>query len=156
MAESINQYEVAAGERLLDALAIAVAEGRSTSRGCAYLLGFVIEMVLKAAFFRVWGADHGQPVALGEIAQSIGRKRPRGGEGHDLKMLRDALVAQRRSRGLVLDAALTAELVDRIDRAAAIWSVDLRYDGRPLKVADIGTMFDDATWVYTQRLALAQ
>ena len=156
MKESINQYEIAAGERLVDGLAIAVTDGQETSRGGAYLLGFVIEMVLKAAFFRVRGINPATPVNLSAIGGAVGKKKFGASDGHNLRLLRDALIAERLRKGLGIAPVLRTELDRRVDRAFAIWSVGLRYDGSPMPDGEVAVMFEDASWVFAQRFVLAR
>lgn len=156
MAETIDQYEVAAGERLLDALALAITDGREASRGSVYLFGYVIEMVLKAAFFRVHGAQPAHPVRLAAIGAAVGKKNLGAGDGHNLGLLRDALIAERSRAQLDLPAVVRGELDRRVDRARATWSVDMRYDGSPLPRGVMAAMFEDVSWMFAQRFVLAQ
>lgn len=156
MAESINQYEIAAVERLFNGLAVAVCDGRESSRGGAYLFGYVVEMTLKAAFFRVNGANPAAPVRFSSTAKAVNRSQLSASEAHDIRLLRDALLNERAKHGLLLDPLLTLELNSRTERVSRLWSVDMRYDGSPMPTTDIGQMFEDASWLVSQRLALTQ
>lgn len=153
MAESIDQYELAAAERLYDGLAIALDPGRSESRGSVYLFGYVIEMVLKAAFFRVVGSHAADPSDSALIAREIGRRRLQGAEFHNLALLHEALVSARRSRRPVLENSVAAELRRRIERCESRWDVDMRYDGSRTTDVVVAEMLDDASW-FIQHLAV--
>lgn len=155
MAESVQQYEEAALERLYDGLELALSDARGQSSGSIYLFGYVIEMVLKAAFFRVTSHPFvpSRPVQLTNIAAAVGQQNP---PRHDLALLCRALLAGRRAEGLALDSGVGADLAARIARASGHWSVDLRYNGglQPRPVVD--QMYEDAAWFYANRLVLAQ
>lgn len=156
MAETVPQYEVAAGERLYDALELALSDGRSQSTGGVYFFGYVIEMVLKAAYFRVVDWPLTQPVQLKTLSRSVAKTKFNTGDGHNLVLLLQALLAERGARDLGLPPALASDLAIRTTRAAAAWSVDLRYDGSSLPTSVINQMYDDASWFFSHRLALTQ
>lgn len=152
MAETITQYESAAVERLYDGLAVATTKGREESGGSVYLFGHVIESVLKSAFFRLakWSLD--VPVDLRHMAESLGRPRLAAGESHDLGLLWQVLHTKRTVAGLPLHA----DASERSRRASSVWSVGMRYDGRPLSHEVVMQMFDDAARFYANRFALVE
>ena len=156
MPESVLQYEVAAGERLLDAMAIALADGREASRGSVYLWGYVVEMILKAAYFRVLGWNPTVPVKLSAVAKTMGLKTVSARDGHDLSLLSRALMRERGLRGLETPGEIASDFDRRVARVSAAWSVDDRYDGSPTSSGLIGQMFEDASWFVAHRLVLAQ
>jgi hypothetical protein len=131
MAESVVQYELAAVERLLDGMSIALTEGRGSSQGSVYLFGYVIEMVLKAAFFRVIGWNAAHPVQMARIAATLGAPM-KPADRHDLAVLSRALLAARIAAGLATAPAVSGEMSARAARAAGAWRVDARYDGTAL------------------------
>lgn len=155
MAESVNQYELAAEQRLFDAMAIALTDGREISRGSIYLYGYVVEMVLKASYFRVAGADPAEPVSFVSIARSLGKGRLSATEQHSLPLLHMALLIVRAHGGRVLPPSLADELSRRVERAAKAWSVGLRYDGRDVPTAEPAQMYEDAAWFFAHRALLA-
>lgn len=154
MAESITQYETVAGERLFDPLAIALTPGRETSGGSVYLLGYVVEMVLKAAFFRATGANPVQPVSFSSMAAMLGKRLLKAHEKHDLGLLLNALVAARTSIGNPHPPALSGQLTSLVGRAKTAWSVDQRYDPASLPETVVSEMYNDAAWIFSQRLAI--
>lgn len=152
MAESVVQYEAAAGERLYDGMAIALTDGRETSRGSVYLFGYVIEMVLKAAYFRLVGWNPAQPVDLKIMARSLGKRSLGAGEAHDIDLLWRALHAERTTAGLAPHVDGQA----KSQRSGANWDIDQRYDSSACPSGVVAQMYEDAAWFYANRLALTQ
>ncbi len=153
-----KDYELAAAERLVDAQVLAGA--RSDTSGAVYLAGYVAEMVLKAAFFRVKGtpvsANAGSQLALLHRAASAAgwgsaKSRP---DYHNLDMLSRALLFERSRAGRPLGHAHEVGLRRRVRDLSAIWKVDLRYSHRALQKSDVGTAFRCATWFLANYPAL--
>ena len=132
--ECIREFERAATERYADAGRLADGDRRT---GAIYLYGYVVEMLLKAAYFRLIGYGDADPIdfvamrnAVGEspasMASSLGLTGTR--NLHDISAWSALIVAFRASRLLLypdpeFEATLTAHVAVVHDR----WSETIRY-----------------------------
>lgn len=129
--ETWKDYELAAIDRLWDGWAIAayISEGAT---GAAYMLGYVAEMTLKAAFFRTRGTPVGTDTwPLRKLvlvaANNYGARRYTAPSAyHNIEALCDALAWERSAAGRPL-GAIEPELRRHVKGFSSWWTVDLRY-----------------------------
>ncbi|MEQ1566322.1 MAG: hypothetical protein ABMA64_11840 [Myxococcota bacterium] len=152
--ETIQDLEVAAAERLNEAKAL-VAEGQAT--GGAYLAGYVAEMVLKMAAFRVNG--HLPTTAVYPLlAPALHRARIAYGPNIDYQSYHGVLfwalvLADDRNR-LGLATPIARHAVNRAQRINQIWSVNMRYRAGLVAQQDAVLLLNDVGWMHSNRLRL--
>ena len=132
--ECVREFDLAASERNADAAALAAA-GRRTA--AIYLYGYVAEMLLKAAYFRLIRYGDADPIdivalrsAVGENPASMSRSLGLPGTRnlHDLSAWANLIVAYRTSRTLVYaDTTLAATLIEHVAMIHDRWTETIRY-----------------------------
>lgn len=128
--DTVREFRAAAAERYLDACILA-HEGRRTA--AIYLWGYVVEMMLKAAYFSAFGYDPDEEitradlVAARHLAPSLGLIWT--GNLHSIHDWGQLLVRTRASvPGLAYsDAAFASRVATTAYRIALLWTEILRY-----------------------------
>lgn len=123
--DSVDLYRKAASQRFLDAATLA-NHGRRL--GAIYLFGYCVEMLLKAAFFRLQGTAAGQAIHLYEArtkAREWGLEPPT--DRHDLRWWNRLVIAAREAMGRPFSPREASSLTRRVDTVARNWHVVLRY-----------------------------
>lgn len=132
--ECIREFELAATERYLDAIQLADS-GRRT--GAIYLFGYVVEMLLKARYFRLIGFTETQAISMTDLrfavstsaastARSLGL--PGTSNFHNVSAWADLIVAYRTHHGfLYAEPGFDAALSDNVRAIQARWTEVLRY-----------------------------
>jgi hypothetical protein len=139
---------LAAEQRYFDAAEL-LARGRTT--GAVYVAGFVAEMLLKHAAFRLRGAAPGAEVgplfgpAMRWARKLIPTIEPEG--KHSLWFWAHFVRRTRRELGRSLAPELDDALLRRVRRLHANWSVDLRYCEATAGAAAAGEVFEDMAWI---------
>ena len=154
--ETVQDLELASSDRLWEGLELLVA-GREA--GGIYLLGYVVEMVMKAACFLLDGARPADPVSarLGP-ARVLGKTHSPAIERenyHSLVFWYHVLLCKRQLAGRPLPSAMVRQLGRRVARIHSMWMVNMRYypDGRA-GPDDSAAMYNDVLWIYDRRLQL--
>lgn len=146
--ETIRELQLAAAERYWEGVELLVA-GRSA--GGRYLLGYVAELLLKCAFFRLTGARLTDPVAGRLVpARRLGRQLIPGVGDENFQSLRfwgSLLIAHRQRIERPLDAALASRLRQRTRRLYGNWQVELRYHPDVSGELERRSVLEDATWI---------
>ena len=138
--------ELAAEQRYWDGLALALADtGNET--GALYLLGYVAEMLLKTAYFRLAGVPDADNIAPSLKAAS-NNAAWLGGNLHNLRSWVALLNAVRFDEGKPWDV-LTAVTVERhvliID---SHWRESIRYTAFAATVAEVEEVLTSVDWLH--------
>jgi hypothetical protein len=151
--DTLQDYELAAEERYWDACELLV-NGRAW--GGLYLLGYTVEMLLKAACFRVDRLRPNDPVSLGTIRPWHKKYFPTVDlDGfHSLRFWCLLLRRKRRMRGVAFASEFDDTLVRRTRRLHSAWCVEMRYRSGVLSPALVSDLLDDASWVRLHRAQL--
>lgn len=121
--DTVGEMETAREDRYWDALATAM---ESREFAVCYLLGYVVEMAPKTAFFRISGEPSNAP--LGPLLKkwqpptSSGKK-----DLHNLRDWADALIDTRKRLGRPLEPALATKLISSAAWASKNWAPNMRY-----------------------------
>jgi len=133
----------AAMERYWDGVDLATStEVRRTA--AIYLLGYVTEILLKVAFYRVIGFPPGQEVDLQAIKTHAAWKRT---NLHNLDGLADLLIAERSSRGMALDPAFAGQLKACALTVADHWRETLRYRYTVATETELVEVYQNVDWL---------
>ena len=149
---SIREFRRAAFSRIREAKYLALADHRLAA---IYFSGYAVEMILKAAYFRVCGRGRNDPISLKEIldvkpndAKSLSVTWP--GNAHDLVSWANVLVARRKALKTPYKAAFARSLVSRVKRIARCWKEDLRYWSRRPYRGEVQVTFQATEWLIGQ------
>ncbi len=159
--ECIAEFDLAATERISDAATLARA-GRRTA--AIYLSGYAVEMLLKAAYFRLIGYGDGDPVGIVQLRQAVGDSpastaRSLGLAGtrnlHDLGAWAALIVTYRTARLLPYPTAdfgriLTAQVATVRDR----WTETVRYHKNVAYHHELEAVTRSCAWVSANRYEL--
>ncbi len=110
--DSINQFRAAARIRSDDAQRLA---GSGRGAAAVYLWGYVAEMVLKAAWFRLIGYADDRPISLADLRQAVGQYHIPGRHNlHDVELFAGLLVQRetlryKRNRPYPYEVEIVAE-----------------------------------------------
>jgi len=141
--ETWPRLHSAAIERYWDGLALAMAqEGRRL--GAIYLLGYVAEIVLKVAFFRVCGFPPYQAVSL---RMATAHASWRGFSLHDVNAWATLLIEERRLRGRPFDPVFASQLKWHVMVVAANWREALRYRHSAASETELAEVFQGVDWL---------
>ncbi|AUX23365.1 uncharacterized protein SOCEGT47_038880 [Sorangium cellulosum] len=150
--ETPQGFLLAAEERYFDAAEL-LTRGRTT--GAIYLAGFVVEMVLKHAAFRLRGAGPGTAVGplfgpamkwAKKLIPTIDPERK-----HSLWSWAQFVRRTRRELGRPLAPDFDEALLRRVRRLHGNWSVDLRYCENVADMVDAKNVFEDVSWIRKHR-----
>ncbi len=132
--DSILEFRASARQRYQDGLALAGAGNRTAA---IYLWGYATEMILKAAYFSLFGlADDDVITVPGHIQPAINRGRaaplsiawPNPGAGHNVRAWAELLVGVRAlTPATAYVPAFAAQVQQRGQRVGQLWSETLRY-----------------------------
>ncbi|NOT00053.1 MAG: hypothetical protein HOP29_05450 [Phycisphaerales bacterium] len=146
--ESLQEIESAQSDRYWEAMALAVSDG-GHSYGACYLLGYVIELAIKSAYYRFVGAS---PVAdVGRHLQASGLK---GRERHDLEAWYEILFSSRIQRGNPMDPVVAGAFKQRIQVAARHWREILRYRRAIPAESECNELLGIADWLIRNHRSL--
>ncbi len=154
--DSWGEMEEAAKERFADGLCLALSEDQRRT-GAIYLWGYVAEMVLKVAYYRVRGlgpADETSAELRGmrDRARFLGSPWTGGHSRHRAQDLAYLLVCERRARRRALDPYLAQELQGHAQTIAAHWSENLRYRNVDAASNELEEFFNSVDWLLTNRV----
>jgi hypothetical protein len=159
--ECIHEFDLAATERYRDAVALSLA-GRRT--GAIHLYGYVVEMLLKAAYFRVLRFGDTTPVdlpamraAVGDNPASVARTLGLAGTRnlHDIGAWAELLVAFRTTHGPVYpDVRFGVVLIDRVGVVRERWSETIRYHKNTAYEHELERVESACRWLVDHRYEL--
>ena len=130
--DSIAEFRLAARARYQDGEAAADQDRRTAA---IYLWGYVVEMLLKAAYFEVDGLLERDPISIRDLKTAVkfGVTKnilwPPQGQLHNIRAWGETLVARRQMHpaSVYQDVAFEQEVLIRSGRLESIWSETLRY-----------------------------
>ena len=146
--ETWPTLEQAAWERYWDGLELAAGTG-GRDTGSLYLLGYVVEMVLKVAFFRLRAWPVAQAVDLSVIRTHAVWRRT--SNLHDVEALAQVLIQERAQRGLPFDPVFAGVLTQHVRVLASHWKETLRYCHSTAREDEVAEVFQSADWVLANR-----
>jgi len=137
--------ERASTQRFWDALALATGEA-GHEVGAIYLFGYVAEMLLKTAYFRVTGVPPGQDIAP-HLTATRRNAFLRGGNLHNLPGWFDLLNDVRYFQGKAWPV-VTAALIERhVLTVNAHWRESLRYASLSATNAELEEVLTSVDWL---------
>jgi hypothetical protein len=141
--ETCPRLQAAAMERFWDGFDLATSKDERRL-AAVYLLGYVVEVFLKVAFFRVraWPAD--QPIDLDAVRTHAAWA---GGNLHNLTGLADVLIAERGILNRPLDPVFAGELRRRVLVVASHWRENLRYRATPALGEELAEVCQSVDWL---------
>jgi hypothetical protein len=140
----------AAQERYWDGVDLATSpETRGTA--AIYLLGYVAEILLKVAFFRVIRCPPGQAVDLRTITTHGAWTRA---NLHNLVGLADLLIAERCIQNRAFDPVFAGQLKTSVLTVANHWRETLRYRYTPAVEPELVEVYQNVDWLRTNATLL--
>jgi len=146
--DSIGKWQAAAIQRRREA-DLLLSEAQFT--GAVYLLGYVAECYVKAAFFRTARYRTADAIARDERmlfekeAKDLGLMPPR--EPHHIPGWARLLIHYRDTQNRPLRHGLAVELHEVVDHAYEVWRPTIRYRQLALRWQDIKPAIDAAEWL---------
>ena len=137
--------EQAAAQRFWDSLALATADAGHEA-GAIYLLGYVAEMLLKTAYFRVTGVPSSQDIAP-HLTAARRNASWRGGNLHDLRSWFVLLNDARSFRGNPWGAAVAATIERHVLIVVSHWRESSRYTSLTATDAELEEAFLSVDWL---------
>lgn len=153
--ETLQEFELAAEERYLDALELFVA-GRNGAG--IYLMGYAAEMILKVAYFKLDGVKPGGDLKprLGPAKTFVKRMHP----GidyesfHSLLFWIHAIRLKRLSKRSGSSKSVDVQALRKVRRLYQIWWVEMRYRRDRSTQSEVNTVYEDVTWLWDNRMQL--
>lgn len=144
--ESIEGFEAAA-ENMYEAGFNLMASAQS-GQG-VYLMGYVAEMLLKSAYFRLHGFTFQQVISMADLRDAVQRHHlPLPPEKfHDLELWAQLIIRERNLKTLS-NPLMESDLQTTTTRLNTNWSVKMRY--YPLQGVvrqDLEDVLDDVVWI---------
>jgi hypothetical protein len=159
--ECIREFDFAADERYADAIHLADGNRRT---GAIYLFGYVVEMLLKAAFLRLAGHADDDTISAKTLWSYAGQHPtttaralglPGAANLHDLSAWADLIVAYRASRALVYpDSNFAAVLLVNIAAVSVRWTEVIRYHKNVAYEHELNRVRTSCAWVLAHRRAI--
>ncbi len=156
--DTIAQFDQARIERWKDADALAK---RGRRYGGVYLLGYFVEMTLKAAFFRYFGLPPDTPIVGGDLKAATQLAIGELGVSEDSESQHNpvfwarAIVLFRESFDDPLPDEFALQLVWRSQRLKSNWAVAMRYRQVHCTIKEWQDIHEDAHWINLNYTALA-
>ena len=151
-AETCETLESAAWERYWDGFDLATSSTDGRYTGALYLLGYVVEIMLKIGFFRTVGTPPGTPVQLDAIKHHVAWTRNR--NLHDVASLARVLIAERALRGRAFDPVFAGILDRHVQILVAHWREVVRYRHTPALEGEFAEVFRSTEWILSNRETL--
>ncbi len=127
--ETLGMFELAWEQRYLEGERLLLTE--DTRAGGIYLLGYVAEMVMKAAYFRFTGAESEDRVLwliegkeFKDVARQVGSPSE---HNHSIEFWLEALLNERKRKNRTLPRHLQMTLQTYVQTIHNGWSVEMRY-----------------------------
>lgn len=151
-AETWSGMELAAERRLSDAFILAVSSERSET-AAVYLWGYVVEIVLKTAYFREMGRSRfvdiseTRRLAATTYRGAYGRR----GNDHDLLYWLFVLERVKFSHGHPIRPEYLGSLRLHIGIVADNWSESLRYHHAQPTPQELNEVYESVEWIWKNR-----
>jgi hypothetical protein len=150
--DTVGGFEDARSARFEEGLCLwAYCDAPANRAGSAYLLGYSIEIALKAAYFRVEGLGPTSPIDRPRLNTTklriglLGVTTPHESL-HSVLYWCDALRALRASQGSPLPAVADAELQRHTRSSYDRWWVEMRYKPSATSATALSELVEAATW----------
>ena len=150
--ESCPRLLQAAEERFWDGFDLATGTAQRYT-GAVYILGYVVEMLLKVAFFRISGIPDNVDVKP-YLNTAKTHSSWTGRNYHDLQAWCNLLIVDRLHRGVQFDPVFAAELTRRVLLVGLHWREDLRYKHNQANDAEVSEVLENTDWVLSNRTLL--
>jgi len=137
--------ELAAEQRYWDGLNLAMGE-KGCETGALYLLGYVAEMLLKTAYFRINSISPSDNIAP-HLRTANQHSRWRGGNLHNLRSWFYLLDDVRTYRGNPWSPVLVATVERHVLTVDAHWRESLRYTSVAANDAELEETFASVDWL---------
>lgn len=141
--------EQAAEARFWDGFTLAAGDSDNQT-GSIYLLGYVVEMLLKTAYFRVTHVGMGENIAphlQGARTHALWQR----GNLHNLRSWIALLNDIRFAQGMAWDVVTATIIESHVLTVAAHWSESLRYTSVSATRTELDEVFASAEWLLTNR-----
>ena len=147
--DSIAEFQAAARERALDAIALQTSGRRTAS---IYLWGYVAEMTLKSAYFNILGFAEDRPITRRDLQDALHPQRGL----HHLGLWAQALVGLRAGTpGLAYaDPPFGSEVAARAQSLYSLWSETIRYHKNMAHLHEVALARGEAEWLLAHSLEL--
>ena len=150
--ESIGGFEAAA-EDMYEAGFNLMASAQS-GQG-VYLMGYVAEMLLKSAYFRLRGFANQQVITMSDLRDAVQRHHmalpPE--KYYDLELWAQLVLAERAMSNLS-DPIMENDLQTRATRLNTNWSVKMRYYAlQGVVKQDLEDVLDDVVWMKSNHIS---
>lgn len=159
--ECIREFELAADERFRDATCLIGGDRRTAA---IYLFGYVVEMILKARYFRLIGLGDFDAISISTLRQHVGDSpastaRSLGLQGarnlHNLLAWVELIVAYRGDRGISYrDPGFGDMLYSNVIAIHRLWSESLRYHRNIAYPHELGRARVACEWILGNRDAI--
>lgn len=147
--ETCETLESAAWQRYWDGFELATQQTQDRTTGALYLLGYVVEFVLKVGFFRIIGIPAGTPVQLQAIKAHA--KWTKNRNLHDVVAIARVLVAERAYCGRPFDPVFAGILDRHVQTLATHWNESVRYRATQALPEEIAEVYKSAEWILANR-----
>jgi hypothetical protein len=151
-AETCETLESAAWERYWDGFELATQQTQDRPTGALYLLGYVVEVVLKVGFFRTTQIPPGTRVDLRSIRSH--QAWTQNTNLHDVVALARVLVAERDVRRRPFDPVFAGLLDRHVQTLATHWNESVRYRATQALPEEIAEVYESAEWILANRETL--
>lgn len=145
--ETVQDFELASEQRYWEGLELMITGHRAAG---IYLMGYAVEMRLKAACFRLDGAKQGDMVKpylapARRLGQNLFPTIP-DESYHSVNFWGELLRHKRRLVRGAVDHALESTFCFRCTRLHLMWWIEMRYRPDQALPAEVNAVFEDATW----------
>ena len=154
---TVGRFRLAAWGRYREGNQLAIAAGQQNNpalrHGAIYLFGYVAELVLKAAYFRLRPANALGTIAIPDMHNARNRATSHfhvhwpGTNLHFLPGWANLLVHERHLLGQPYAPPFATSLVAQVNRLTLLWTESIRYYySRPV-LAEVGVAHTAARWL---------
>jgi hypothetical protein len=154
---TIGRFRLAAWSRYREGNQLAIAAAHQNSpawrHGAIYLFGYVVEIVLKAAYFRLRPANAHGTIGLPDLHNARNRASSHfhvhwpGTNLHYLPGWAGLLIQERYSVGRPYAQPFAGALRAHVSRMALLWAESIRYYYSRPSLAEVGTAHAAARWL---------
>ncbi len=154
--DCIQEYEQARSDRLWDGMSLWSA---NRDPGATYVLGYVAEITVKCAYFRLSGFTIVQTIGHAELgtayarAQLLGVTTPREGY-HSIRFWSDLLLEHRRAVARALAPAFEGGLRGAVNAVYDRWWIEMRYKRAYSSRMDLEQLAAAVDWIDQNYVAL--
>ncbi len=151
--DSIREFRAASQQRFRDAVSLVEKERRTAA---IYLWGYCVEMVLKAAYFRLIGYAEDQPITRPDLtgaarsASAVGVVWPNPNQLHDLSLWGQLLVFRRTHTATAYPIRFGSRVLSQSLLVQRVWRETLRYHKNVAYEYEVQKVREAAEWFLSQ------